>query len=126
MFPRALLSLVAALALGGCSFAARSPEMYRDDTAHVLAARAPEIRACYAHVLATHPQARGRVVVDFDVEPKTGALSNVRVDPTRTTAPPEAARCVTDQLGGLTLTPPDRRLGLAAWTWELSPSGRAL
>jgi hypothetical protein len=46
--------------VGGCSFAARSPEMYRDDTKAVLETKNNDIRACYDGVLKGAPTAAGK------------------------------------------------------------------
>lgn len=108
----------------GCSFAARSPDMYRDDTQAVLATRNDAIRACYDGVLKTTPGAGGKVTVTFDVETEGGKFSNVAADAAGTTAPEPVVKCVTDNLQGLSLTPPDARLGKATFVYELSaPKG---
>lgn len=106
------------LALGACSFAARSPEMYRDDTGKALAAKQNEIRACYDAVLKANPGAAGTVTVKFDVETEQGKIQNVTVDKTKTTAPDNVSECVTRNIEGLTLAPPDARKGEGMWTYE--------
>jgi hypothetical protein len=106
--------------LAGCSVAARSPEMYRDDTKAVLETKNNDIRACYDGVLKTSPGAQGRVTVKFDVETEQGKIVNVSVDKANTTAPDPVAECVTKSIGGLGLTPPDQRLGQGTFTWEFS------
>ena len=119
-----VLLTIASLAVG-CGFAARSPEMYRDDTKAVLDTKSNDIRACYDGVLKTTPGAAGRVTVKFDVENEQGKIVNVQVDKANTTAPPELADCVTKSIPGLGLTPPDARLGQATFTWEfaVAPAG---
>lgn len=112
-------------ALAGCSVAARSPEMYRDETNKVLAAKNEEIRACYDGVLKSTPGASGRVTVHFDMpadgDQNAGKVANVQVDPGGTTAPPPVAECVTKTITGAgPLNPPDKRLGQATYTWEFS------
>lgn len=107
----------------GCSFAARSPEMYRDDTKAVLATKNEEIRACYNGVLKDDPNAGGKVTLKFDVETEEGKIVNVEVDEANTTAPESVSACVAKSVDGLGLTPPDARKGEASWTWELSPEG---
>jgi hypothetical protein len=115
---KSTLLLAAMLALGACSFAARSPEMYRDDTGKALATKQNEIRACYDGVLKANPGARGTVTVKFDVETETGKISHVTVDKTQTTAPDPVSECVTRSIDGLTLAPPDQRKGEATWVYE--------
>jgi hypothetical protein len=109
------LLLVASLALGACSFAARSPEMYRDDTAKALATKNGEIQACYDGVLKGNPGAAGKVTVKFDVETESGKISHVTVDKAQTTAPDPVADCVMRSIDGLTLNPPDARKGEGTW-----------
>ena len=115
---KSTLLLAAVLALGACSFAARSPEMYRDDTGKALATKQDEIRACYDGVLKANPGARGTVTVKFDVETETGKISHVTVDKTQTTAPDPVSECVTRSIDGLTLAPPDQRKGEGTWVYE--------
>ena len=112
------LLLASSIALGACSFAARSPEMYRDDTAKALATKQEAIRACYDGVLKSNPGAAGMVTVKFDVETEQGRISNVTVDKARTTAPDQVSECVTRSIDGLTLAPPDARKGEGSWTYE--------
>lgn len=120
MIRLSLLGLVAGVA--GCSFAARSPEMYRDDTAAVLETRSAQIKGCYDEALKTDATLQGRVAVQFKVQPDTGKITDVAADPAGTTAPEPLTRCVVDSLQGLVLTPPDKRLGNALYTWEFTAS----
>lgn len=116
-----LLVCVSFAALTGCSFAARSPDMYRDDTTKVLETKNSEIQACYDGVLKTTPGAGGSVTVTFDVKDDTGQIENVKVDPAGTTAPPPVAECVTKAIGsGLAISPPDARLGKATYVYEFT------
>jgi hypothetical protein len=112
------LLLAASLALGACSFAARSPEMYRDDTGRALATKQEEIRSCYDGVLKSNPSAGGTVTVKFDVETENGKISHVTVDKAKTTAPDPLAECVARSIDGLTLAPPDQRKGEGTWVYE--------
>jgi hypothetical protein len=119
------LTLASVAAVAGCSVAARSPEMYRDDTGKVLATKNDEIRACYDGVLKGTPGVGGKVTVKFDVpkdgEANAGKVSNVVVDPAGTTAPPPVADCVTKTITGVgPLSPPDQRLGQGSWAWEFA------
>jgi hypothetical protein len=106
--------------IAGCSFAARSPEMYRDETKAQLESKSNDIRACYDGVLQGTPGAAGKVTVTFEVETEAGKIVNVAVDKANTTAPAPVADCVTKSLTGLGLTPPDKRTGQATFTWEFS------
>ena len=115
-----LLMVASIAALSGCGFAARSPEMYRDDTAAQLATKNADIQACYDGVLKATPGAQGRVSVKFDVENEAGKIVNVQVDKAQTTAPDAVAECVTKSIAGLGLNPPDARNGEANFVWEFS------
>jgi hypothetical protein len=115
---KSLLFIAVPLALGACSFAARSPDMYRDDTGKALAVKSNEIRACYDSVLKSNPGAAGTVTVKFDVETEQGKIHNVSVDKAKTTAPDNVSECVTRNIDGLTLAPPDARKGEGTWTYE--------
>jgi len=115
-----ILALVALATMTGCSFAARSPEMYRDDTKAVLETKNNDIRACYDGVLKTTPGVGGKVTVKFEVETEAGKIQNIEVDKTNTTAPAPVAECVTKSLQGLAISPPDKRLGQATWAWEFT------
>jgi hypothetical protein len=107
-------------AVSGCGFAARSPDMYRDDTKAVLQTKNNDIRACYDSVLKSTPGAAGKVTVKFDVESEQGKIVNVTVDKPNTTAPDPVAECVTKSIAGLGISPPDARLGQATFVWEFS------
>lgn len=121
-----LVILSAAFVLGGCSFAARSPDMYRDDTQKALATKEQDIRACYDGVLKTTPGAAGKVTVKFDVETENGKFVNVHADKGGTTAPDAVAECVTKSLEGLSIAPPDKRKGEATFVYEFAaPTGGA-
>jgi len=115
-----LIAASAAVLATGCSFAARSPEMYRDDTKAVLETKNNDIRACYDGVLKATPGVGGKVTVTFEVETEGGKLTKIAVDKANTTAPDAVAECVTKNITGLGLTPPDKRLGLGSWAWEFS------
>lgn len=115
------LALFAATAgVTGCSFAARSPDMYRDDTAALLETRSAQIKTCYDELLKGTPDLQGRVTVRFVVEPDTGNLTNVASDPAGTTAPEPLTKCVVDSLSGLVLAPPDQRQGNAAFVYDFT------
>jgi len=105
----------------GCSFMARGPEQYRDDTAAVLQSKQGDIKACYDGVLKNDAGAAGRVTVNFTVERKTGTVTAVQVDPS-STAPQPVQDCVASSLQGLKLAPEDRRDGLATFSWDFTPN----
>jgi hypothetical protein len=116
-----LTSVIACAALGlGCSFAARNPEMYRDDTAKVLETKNGEIRACYDNVLKATPGVGGKVTVKFEVAEETGKIKNVIVDKPTTTAPDAVSDCVKKNIEGLAISPGDARLGQASFVYEFS------
>jgi hypothetical protein len=102
----------------GCSFAARTPEMYRDDTKAVLETKNNDIRACYDGVLKGTPGAGGKVTVKFNVETEAGKFTNIAVDKPNTTAPADVADCVVKSINGLGVTPPDKREGEATFVWD--------
>jgi hypothetical protein len=112
--------VLSSLALAGCSFAARSPEMYRDEARSALESKSNDIRVCYDGVLKSSPGAQGRVTVKFEVETEGGKFVNVAVDKANTTAPAPVADCVTKNIAGLTIKPPDARTGEATWTYEFT------
>jgi hypothetical protein len=118
-----LLIAGSAVLLSGCSFAARSPDMYRDDTKAVLDTKSNDIRACYDGVLKASPGVGGKVTVKFEVETEQGKIVNVAVDKANTTAPDPVAECVTKSINGLGITPPDKRVGQATFVWDFSAPG---
>lgn len=113
-----VLGLVAGVT--GCSFAARSPDMYRDDTQALLETKSPQIKSCYDEALKTNKDLQGRVTVKMLVEHDTGNVSNVAADPAGTTAPEALTKCVVDSLQGLVLAPPDKRDGDASFVYEFT------
>lgn len=110
-----VLGSFALLAIVGCEFHARSPEQYRDDTQALIQANAPAIEQCYTAALQQDKALAGQVKVTFVVEPETGKIVNPQAD---ASAPPALGQCVTQVLGGLTLTPPDEREGQATWVFD--------
>ncbi len=119
ILPSVLVSLAA------CSYVARDQAQYAEDTSTLLSTRSEAVRGCYDNALASNPEASGKVVVTFNVEKKTGKITNLAVDPARTTAPESLASCVTTAIDGLTLTPEDRRQGDATFTWVFNPQAGA-
>ena len=117
------LSLLALAAVAtACEFHARSPEDYRDVTQALLDTKAPDIKACYDGALKGQKDLQGRVTVQFVVEAETGRIKDVKVDPAGTTAPEVLSQCVSTAIGGLALTPPDKRDGIATWVYDFSPT----
>ncbi|RMG93731.1 MAG: hypothetical protein D6705_17860 [Deltaproteobacteria bacterium] len=112
---------LAALCLAGCTFIARGPDQYRDDTRALLETKTGSIQACYDEALKQDPNLSGTVTVHFKVEKKTGIIRDVEVDPDRSTAPSSLANCVAKAIDGLQLTPEDQRDGVATFTWKFSP-----
>ena len=115
------LALTTALILApalGCSFYARGPEDYADDTQKVLAKDNDNVRACYDEVRATDPSAAGKVTVTFTVEKKTGAFKSAAIDKDKTTAPDSLATCVLSAVEGKSLKPEDARDGMATFVYE--------
>lgn len=113
-----VLALVAGVA--GCSFAARSPEMYAKDTQDVLSTRNAQIKTCYDEALKTNKELQGKVTIKLLVEHETGKVSNVAADPAGTTAPEPLTKCVVDSLQGLVLQPPDQRDGDATFVYDFT------
>jgi len=113
--PRHLMLLAL---MSGCSFVARAPDGYRDDTKTLLDTRHGALKECYDEVLKSDAKAAGTVAVRFRVLKETGAVTEPAVDPARTTAPEALSQCVLRSLDGLVLDPADRREGQATFVWE--------
>ncbi len=122
---KVIVGFPALVMLSGCVFAARSPEAYRDETGAVLATKNEAIRACYDGVLKTTPGAQGTVSITFEVETQAGKIINVAVDPASSTAPAPVQACVTQNLDGLALTPPDQRRALGRWIYQFAAPATA-
>lgn len=115
------LGLVALAALAtACSFVARDPDSYRNDTAALLEKKSGEIKQCYDGVLKGDSKVAGTVTVNFTLEKKTGKIIGAKVDPAKTTAPEALQSCVTSAISTLALDPPDRREGIASFSWEFT------
>jgi hypothetical protein len=113
--------IVASLAvLGGCSFYARGADDYRKAVREVLDTRSGQVEQCYRSELGSNKDAKGKVVVQFDVEPKTGNFVAAKVVEGESTPNKPLQKCVLDSLSGLTLAPPDQRKGEATFTWEFN------
>ncbi len=112
-----------ALTTAACQFHARSAEAYRDVTQELLLTRQNEIKACYDELLKKDSKAGGIVQLTFTVENESGKIKDAKVDPNGTTAPTELGDCVVNAISGLVLTPPDKRDGLATFSYEFKPNG---
>ena len=118
---KATILIAASLAsLAGCSGALRSPEMWRDDTTKVLQTKNDEIRACYDAVLKSTPGVGGKVTITFEVETEAGKIHKVAVDKAKSTAPDAVGECVTKNLQGLAVTPPDAKVGQGTFVYEFA------
>lgn len=116
-----LVLIAASLSVAACSFAARSPEQYRDVTRAALDTKNSAILACYDGVLRSNPGAQGRVTVKFDVETEQGKVTSLSVDKANTTAPEMVSDCVTKNIGGVAIAPPpDANKGEATWVYEFA------
>lgn len=103
----------------GCAY--RDAKMFTDDTGKALATRNNEIKACYDGVLKGTPTAGGKVTIKFEVETEEGKIVKVQVDKAGTTAPDAVASCVTSNLNGLAISPPDKKTGDGSWVYEFAP-----
>jgi hypothetical protein len=113
-------TLLVALVVPCAACAVRSADMYARDTGAVLATKNDAIRACYDGVLKATPGVKGTVTIKFDVATNDGRITNVAVDPSTTTAPAPVAACVTQNLTGLAVTPPDTKTGKGTWSYDFA------
>jgi hypothetical protein len=111
---------VSVAALAGCGGTARNAETYRADTRQLLDVRSSQLRTCYDEALANDATLAGTVKVHFVVAKKTGAISNVTLDP-QSSAPEPVGRCVVQALEGLKLDPADRNEGRATFEYTFQP-----
>lgn len=117
---RSAVLMLGCAGLLGCSFYARGPEDYRAAVRKVLEQKQPDVEACYKRSYEQDNSVQGRVVVSFEVEPKTGKIVKPSVVPAGTTANELLQQCVLASLDGAVLDPPDQRTGAATFTWEFS------
>lgn len=103
--------------MSACSFHARGPDEYKRVTRELVDTRGSAIKSCYDVELASNPAAGGTVVVAFTVEKKSGRIVGAEAAD-GTTASQALSSCVLSAIDGLQLDPPDRRDGLASFTWE--------
>jgi len=102
--------LCAGIALALCACIARGPDDYRQVTRSLVDTKQDDIEACFG-------SQKGKVVVNFTVEKKTGKITNPLVDDKASTASAEVGSCVASKLDGLALEQPDMRDGAATFTW---------
>ncbi|HSC88689.1 MAG TPA: TonB family protein [Polyangiaceae bacterium] len=108
--------LLASLCSVACSFAARSPDGYREDTRAVLEKRSKDIKACYDEELKKDKKAGGKVTITFTVAKETGKFQDVKVKESDASEALQA--CVVKALDGLAIDPADQRDGKATFTYE--------
>lgn len=89
---------------------ARGPDDYRQVTRSLVDTKKGDIESCFSGT-------KGKVVVNFTVEKKTGKITNALIDEKTSTAPAEVGQCVVGKIEGLTLAEPDMRDGAATFTW---------
>ena len=90
---------------------ARGPDDYRSVTRTLVDTKKADIEECFAGQ-------KGKAVINFTVEKKTGKIMNPVVDEKASTASPEAATCVATKIDGLAIEQPDMRDGAATFTWN--------
>ena len=116
----ALLTIFA-LAVGftssACSFIARDTPTYERDTSSLLDTRSGQLQACYDQELARNPDMAGKLTVTFTVEKKTGKVTQLAWDKSRTTVSDSLATCVITAIDGLALAEPDQRDGVATFSY---------
>jgi hypothetical protein len=102
-----------ALALATTACIARGPDDYRQVTRKLVDKKKGDIEDCFGGQ-------KGKVVVNFTVEKKTGKIMNATIDDKKSTASAEVGTCVVGKIDGLTLKDPDMpdmRDGAATFTW---------
>ncbi len=127
--PALTLALGLASVLGlsplGCAVMARDTPTYESDTSALLDTRADELEACYAKQLGFNPALAGKLTITFTVEKKTGKLTQLTWDKTRTSVGEGLATCVVSALEGLRLDPIDQRDGQATFIYTFRASAPA-
>ena len=107
-----------AATLQGCAL--RDARTFVSDTQSVTAPKQEDIRACHTQTLKSNAAAAGLVVVNFSWEKDTGKMTNLVVVPGQTTAPAELQACVTKNLEGLALQPPDKQTASMTWSYDFT------
>ncbi len=106
---RTLACVALALATSACI--ARGPDDYRVVTRSLVDTQKAAIEDCFGGQ-------KGKVVINFTVEKKTGKIMNPVVDEKASTASAEAGTCVATKIDGLAIEQPDMRDGAATFTWK--------
>lgn len=102
------------LALATTACIARGPDDYRTVTRNLVDTKKGDIEGCFAGQ-------KGKVVVNFTVEKKSGKITNAVVDEKNSDAPADIGSCVASKIEGLTMTEqPDMRDGAATFTWQVT------
>lgn len=114
-------ALACIVGASACAGTVRSRDVYRNETQKLLETRTDRLKSCYSEALKTDAQAAGSVTVHFVVEKKTGAVTNAKVDPDKSTAPEALVHCLLDAIAGLRLDPPDANEGQATFTYDFHP-----
>jgi hypothetical protein len=116
-----LAPILGLVLLPGCVLWARDPDFFEQQLSELLEEHSEPIEACYDRFLEQQdPQASGELVVAFEVERKTGALTKIEVERKRSTVPEGLAACVTDELATLTFEPVDVNTAQATYTWAFT------
>lgn len=101
------------LALATTACIARGPDDYRTVTRSLVDTKTGDIESCFGGQ-------KGKVVINFTVEKKSGTVTNALVDEKNSTASAEVGSCVAKKIEGLTLDRPDMRDGAASFTWQVT------
>jgi hypothetical protein len=111
------LALTVGFVSSACSFIARDTPTYERDTSALLDTRSGQLQACYDQELARNPDMAGKLTVTFTVEKKTGKVTQLAWDKSRTTVSDSLATCVVTAIDGLELAQPDQRDGVATFSY---------
>jgi seryl-tRNA(Sec) selenium transferase len=111
------LVLVAGLSSAACSFLARDTPTYERDTSKLLDTRESQLQSCYDQELVRNPDMAGKLTLTFTVEKKSGKVTQLSWDKSRTTVSETLATCVVTALDGLELAEPDQRDGVATFSY---------
>lgn len=101
------------IALATCACIARGPDDYRAVTRSLVDTKKADIEACFGGQ-------KGKVVVNFTVEKKTGKIVNPVVDTAKSDAPADVGACVASKIEGLAIERADMRDGAATFTWQVT------
>lgn len=119
-----LMAALSLVSLSACSFYARGADDYRKATRELLEKKNDSLEACYAKALDETEGAKGTVVVQFEVQAKTGKIVKAKIVEKKTDANEMLQRCVLSALDGLKLDPPDQRTGNATFEWDFARAKR--